>query len=888
MYSKFNFLLALSIITIVSGFGPNNLVDRYSSTHSSMTKCALYQIAYDALSDIYEEVNSFKRPLYSNEKCLNGKSQLQMIFNRLNISSVHFFSVVNNIDESNQLSDIVEVFSEQAHFHSESFASGAKRVKNFYHFIQAALNENDYKNRTLKFALAYTYLGKMLHSVQDFYSHSNWVNIHPLEINKELTQSNKLSNTASIEERTCTDCLDGINCENKIISSKLTSGYVHWFPLYGKINSLTLTQHIKKIANKPKGKCSHGGLGDISVFLDASGSGINKDFVSSAHGHLHFNASSLAFQNTYNILKNLWNGTTTESFIEFLGISGRTWAFVIDDTGSMSDEIQSVKDMSISMSNELNKNGDSFVLMPFNDPTWGPLTITNKLEVFQSKIRSLYAHGGGDAPEMLYSALLDTIKSIKYFSSVFVWTDAPAKDTHLYEQVLSDASEKKIKINIMLSSYGRRKRSTSGTYKNDFQALTQFTGGFLLNLRKSDSNKVADYVKEINSIDYSTTLLIANVINYKKFTYSYEFYLDENLDKIFIDMTSSSAIDSFYLVNPQLEKNLSYFNFRTLIDTALTKSYLLYLNESYHGLWQIVINATSELNLKITGSLSVQNSGFFDLNQVELFQKNEDNVDNTLVAVKNFIPKNSSAVVTFNSGLDSSIDDDSLEASLFLLDKSANVITVFNMTKVEPVDPEQSLFYSANIFIPSDADEFRIKARVCFEKFKCSERLNPSLFRATGISLRLIYDETTDYSMEMGEHFSAKFEIKNFDSKNANLIIKTQDSFDLINYTRQFFVSSRTSLNASVDFLVPNKPKIIDDQMSLTIKIFDETNDKVSISSKMFTFTLKEKKISQNETTKIPLISDYGNMFNESFFYSIFDGWFLYLLSRPSPGSYLL
>ena len=66
-----------------------------------------------------------------------------------------------------------------AHFDAETFYKSNERVIRFTEAIYVALNEKDYET-------ARKLTGQVLHTIQDFYSHSNWVEMGKKEINKEI------------------------------------------------------------------------------------------------------------------------------------------------------------------------------------------------------------------------------------------------------------------------------------------------------------------------------------------------------------------------------------------------------------------------------------------------------------------------------------------------------------------------------------------------------------------------------------------------------------------------------------------------------------------------------------------------------------------------------
>ncbi|XP_076800117.1 inter-alpha-trypsin inhibitor heavy chain H3-like [Clavelina lepadiformis] len=136
--------------------------------------------------------------------------------------------------------------------------------------------------------------------------------------------------------------------------------------------------------------------------------------------------------------------------------SGTTLAFAIDDTGSMSGEIDAAKIRAKQIIDErqgsLDKPSD-FVLVPFNHPTWGPITVTQDPDIFKAAIDRLHAHGGGpDIPELAMRGIWLAIENSREGSTVFVITDVDAKDVELQDQIVAAAVQKNIRIVFLLTN----------------------------------------------------------------------------------------------------------------------------------------------------------------------------------------------------------------------------------------------------------------------------------------------------------------------------------------------------------------------------------------------------------------------------------------------------
>ena len=147
--------------------------------------------------------------------------------------------------------------SASSHFDGEQFRQGNARLIQLRQELITSLLQGD------KLQHARNLAGTALHTLQDFYSHSNWIelgNPGPYGVLGKPGSEIPLEYIAGPTEATCENCEPG-NCESNLITLKLTSGY-------------RSGQDVKKPENM--GKCSHGGTLDESRLKPATG-GINKN-----------------------------------------------------------------------------------------------------------------------------------------------------------------------------------------------------------------------------------------------------------------------------------------------------------------------------------------------------------------------------------------------------------------------------------------------------------------------------------------------------------------------------------------------------------------------------------------------------------------------------------
>jgi von Willebrand factor A domain-containing protein 7 len=188
-----------------------------------------------------------------------------------------------------------------------------------------------------------------LHTIQDFYSHSNWIEMGNDQINSQIGTNDFETNFSFSTINDTDTCLDNctkieiectffynilaqsfnylgfkssligcplvyFNCDgNLVIEDKLVSGY------YAGQKLADGTQILKPINMN---KCSHGGILDKTSLTPASG-GINKDsgfYAISPHASLHLKAAQLAIAHTEYFFNEIRSQIGDKNFSDFLAL----------------------------------------------------------------------------------------------------------------------------------------------------------------------------------------------------------------------------------------------------------------------------------------------------------------------------------------------------------------------------------------------------------------------------------------------------------------------------------------------------------------------------------------------------------------------------------------
>ncbi|KAH7017981.1 uncharacterized protein B0I36DRAFT_34962 [Microdochium trichocladiopsis] len=410
------------------------------------------------------------------------------------------------------------------HCDGESFPEAKTRIATLKQEAIAALQAENA-------SLSRHKVGEALHTIQDFYSHSNWVELGNTGANLDLIRDGDMSSyTATFEETTCSGCsftlLDPFcqlfNCDATLNGfTKLTSGYYHGedTPPAG--------------VDIPSHKCHHGGYTDtplgstIGFLFGPPNPGINKDSLNcdwSPHWKWHARAVAGAKEATKQFFDDI-KAEIDEHALRLLFGVGPTLAFAIDTTGSMSAVISTARSIAISIAESRVGTLDepsSYVVSPFNDPGTGPLTVTSSLDTFKSTVNGLFASGGGDCPELIITGMLDAVNAMEKGATLFAFTDAAPKDIAYESQLLSTAVEKNLNIYILKfdsdcddggagsgTKLKTRKDSLSDLVYSEICAAT---GGQYFSGPVSDVRNITDILDTLITGDISTILRIQDSV----------------------------------------------------------------------------------------------------------------------------------------------------------------------------------------------------------------------------------------------------------------------------------------------------------------------------------------------------------------------------------------
>ncbi|XP_067362402.1 von Willebrand factor A domain-containing protein 7 isoform X2 [Channa argus] len=519
-----------------------------------------------------------------------------------------FWRAVGEVVKSNAAMDFLSSTRSDPvyHFDSERVDSAMLMLRQFWAQTLLSVQAKEYQS-------ARHSLGQLFHSLQDFYSHSNWVEMGQRSIYLHLLQPEKPAIPVAEEHTpTCLECFS-TTCRNNLVP-KLTSTQQNF--------QLLTTGYFGTFPQKPNGKCSHGGILDSSRHMGAKG-GINKDSTSplfSPHHYLHVEAATLATEATLTVLRDLRDTVGPKTFLRLFSMrQAPALVFVIDTTGSMFEEITAarLRAHSIIQSRAAStEQPGTYVLVPFHDPAVGPVYETDDPNQFMQHMENLMALGGGDEPEMCLSAIQLALTQSPPLSEIFVFTDASPKDFHLFDAVKALTLEKQSKVTFLLTKdpnyttesrkrRRRKKRSREPLSPDRFSlysALSSMSGGLTIFTTNSDIHKVSAIVEDNTASDKVTILHVESA---QGLMTSHTFRVDSSVKNITLHVTGI-LIESV-LTDPlgQSQSLLSDQGPLAEVEHFEGLYRICLLHPLQPGQWKITATSDGPLTFKVIGDSTV-------------------------------------------------------------------------------------------------------------------------------------------------------------------------------------------------------------------------------------------------------------------------------------------
>jgi von Willebrand factor A domain-containing protein 7 len=305
-------------------------------------------------------------------------------------------------------------------------------------------------------------LGSALHTIQDFYAHSNFVEKELAGMAPQLQIFDNVITWQNSQGRFCP--------QNSSILDERVEGFTSGY----------------RRQTTPSGKCIHG-TGSLGIHKDTPA---KKGYFRAVN-----KATKASIEFLLSILKKLPSSKQKSLYIGCRSFPSlqeiETFGAAIDVTGSMAEAINGVK----SWINKFVLSGEvsfgKFIMVLFNDPAVNEPQTYFDANQFLAAVNSIKVDGGGDCPEMMYTGIEKLAAAIDTGSSIYVFSDADAKDLTIKREIVQNlVKEKNLKLNFILTGQcapgtRRRRRSVSNSAAKtptrvDAEKLAALNGGIVV------------------------------------------------------------------------------------------------------------------------------------------------------------------------------------------------------------------------------------------------------------------------------------------------------------------------------------------------------------------------------------------------------------------------
>ena len=164
--------------------------------------------------------------------------------------------------------------------------------------------------------------------------------------------------------------------------------------------------------------------------------------------------------------------TIITNIIDEIAIANTDLVFLIDNTGSMGDDITEVKNSITSIISHL-PSGTRLSIAVYNDANEDPsgwydyFDLTTDYTAAQDYLNNISVYGGGDWPESVFDGIYNTVDSLSWSSGakrmMLVIGDAPPLDgaysTHTLTQVIDKCASMSVDVNLYPLLIGGSKSS---------------------------------------------------------------------------------------------------------------------------------------------------------------------------------------------------------------------------------------------------------------------------------------------------------------------------------------------------------------------------------------------------------------------------------------------
>jgi len=750
---------------------------------------------------------------------------------------------MNEVSDANEMVDLYHLFDPKSHCDSEHIYGTEGCEDRIKSLKQRTVNALSQKKPLI--GVARSAFGQLLHTVQDFYAHSNWVNLGNTTSNSKILDDEVKESDKAPKEREVDDP-DKKTCEWE--TGVFDEKPLPKLQLGPRGKSVVTTGYFEALglADPIHYKCDHGG----------KGTGLNKDTPSQ---NLYEKAASVAGGSTQDIYRDIINKVLASTLIDaetkakniakFLGeIGNSNLGFVVDTTGSMGDTVTGIKSamrQTVTKLQEEGKEIGNFYVLSFGDPGVGSVLSATDVDTMLANINSVQLgvpDGGGDYPEKALDGLMRVVNAAEENTELYLYTDAPTKNPGLAGSIISTAQAKNITINFFLSgsgdsaytriasatggqiiSYPHSVSGAEGTFAlvnpaldGNLEKLLQITGvipgkkskSLALVRQKSVapqnfSNTTQEDTKHLHEVTIPKARLFAKAATPNSVEHNIS--IDSSVEKVLVNI-EMDPVGTITLIRPD-GTEVQEGDARVTIRKT-TANVFFSVENPEAGIWKVRISGSAGQTYSVSVNV-VSPTHIVDLHFVEL--KGRPGHEGMFPIDGQPLSTSEQYILLKMSG-----EVDNLEMYLVGLDgKVLKTVDLHLDSKIGTLSE-----YYGKVYLPNE--KFKILVKGTDSAGNTFERLYNQVYVGQTVSVKPL--RTRPVYFQPGKKSTITFSVKNTSAKDTFILEATQESGDPITLeTTEITLDANESAVVHVSFVVPMSADT-KTQYAVTLKASSKTN----------------------------------------------------------------
>jgi len=672
--------------------------------------------------------------------------------------------------------DLFEFFTASAHFDDETFSQSSARLIDLKEdVIQLLINDMPDGEA------ARVMLGRALHTLQDFYSHSNWVNTQGAVMNTALGRSRLTALGINVQT-----CVDDAN-DNILIGAGLTDITTGYFP------SAAFPPRV----GTPSNKCAHG---------IAEGVGIHKDRVGRP---LHTEARRAAVTSTTDYINQILDDTrvaSNDSALRAFFDNNPSLGFVIDDTGSMGPEIAGVARAVQQVVNRVLGQGDLpsfFLLQTFGDPNVGIPFLTIDPLALLSRVNAIVPDGGGDCPELSQTGLLRAISVSSTDARLILFTDAAATDASLAANVAAMANQKNIMIDYFLTG-------SCSPIDPAYSLVAQNTGGQVFFISEDETDNIFSLIEPALSGDLQSLLIARGTL--AAGAQNFIIPVDSSISQLTFSVLTDSN-DNVEIVRP--DDTIVDSSQGDVVITNLSAGSIVSIATPETGEWRVNLEGGSDFSISASGNSDISFNRFSFVEEVGR------------AGHEGFFPiVGQPSIMASEVPALAAITGDALtNVSFNLLREDGSVVSSVALPAGGAFGEVPLDEFFGSIQLP--LDRFRVSVNGLNSEGDVFQRVFAPTFLAQTI---MVAPQTGLLSFLPGEVVEASFNITNQgEAGNFNFVAATDEGFTVTTTPERAAIASNETLSVTVSIDIPADINV--DGFNLSLVAANDINPEIANSA---------------------------------------------------------